>query len=133
MLSAEGIRELGSNWLPNLTDAGLERLLDLLRKGSPLLIRGCFTKAIPMGCLATHAAWNHPQTEHLNLEAGITWLHKVARLNPATSYVIRDWDAQGDHDWELRSQLVAILEQERQSRHDRTAGAPAPSAVLMSV
>ena len=76
-------------WLPNITDAGLERLIDLLEKGSPLLVHGCFTRAVPMGCLATHVAWNHPQTSHLTLDAGITWLHRVAGLNPATSEVLR--------------------------------------------
>ena len=81
-------------WLPNITDAGLDRLIELLEKGSPLLIHGCFT-AVPMGCLATHAAWHHPRTAHLTLDAGITWLHRVAGLNPATSHVIREWDCCG--------------------------------------
>ena len=85
MLSPDCLDELRSAWLPNITDAGLERLLDLLEKGSPLLISGCFTRAIPMGCLASQVAWNHPDTDHLNVDAGITWLHQVAGLNPATS------------------------------------------------
>ena len=55
-----------------------------------------------MGCLATHAAWNHPQTAHLTLDAGITWLHRVAGLNPATSHVIREWDRRGASDLGLR-------------------------------
>src|SRR6516162_3356198 len=83
MLSADCVRELRSAWLPNLTDAGLDRLIELLEKGSPLLIHGCFTKATPMGCLATHAAWHHPKTAHLTQDAGINWLHRVAGLNPA--------------------------------------------------
>ena len=41
-----------------------------------------------MGCLATHAAWHHPETAHLTQDAGINWLHCVAHLNPATSHVI---------------------------------------------
>ena len=57
------VRELQSRWFPNLTDAGLDRLIRLLDTDSPLLIHGCFTRATPMGCLATHAAWHHPRTE----------------------------------------------------------------------
>ena len=94
-------------WLPNLTDAGLDRLIDLLEKGSPLLIHGCFTRAVPMGCLATHVAWHHPRTPHLTLDAGITWLHHVAGLNPATSHVLREWDRRGAHDLDLRADLAA--------------------------
>jgi hypothetical protein len=117
MLSAESIRELHSAWLPNITDTGLNRLIDLLRKGSPLLVHGCFTRAVPMGCLATHVAWNHPRTAHFTLDAGILWLNRVARLNPATSYVIREWDTHGSQNWEMRSELLAILEEERRRRH----------------
>jgi hypothetical protein len=116
MLSPECVRELQSIWLPNITDAGLNRLIDLLEKGSPLLIHGCFTRAIPMGCLATHAAWNHPQTAHLTLDAGITWLHRVAGLNPATSLVIREWDCCSSHNWEVRAELLGYFNRERQSR-----------------
>ena len=82
MLPRECLDELRSCWLPNLTDAGLNRLIDMLEKGSPFLIHGCFTRSVPMGCLATHAAWHHPLTAHLTLDAGITWLHRVAGLNP---------------------------------------------------
>src|SRR5262245_8987494 len=102
MLNQDTIRELRCSWLPNITDAGLDRLIDLLEKGSPLLIHGCFTRALPMGCLATHAAWNHPTTAHLTVDAGITWLHTVVGLNPATSCVIREWDRNGANDWEVR-------------------------------
>ncbi len=116
MLSEHSIRELRAAWLPNITDSGLDRLIDLLEKGSPLLIHGCFTRAVPMGCLATHAAWNHPETAHLTLDAGITWLHRVAGLNPATSHVIREWDCRGSQNWEVRSELLAILKEEREVR-----------------
>lgn len=116
MLSQETIRELRSCWLPNMTDCGLDRLIDLLEKDSPLLVHGCFTRAIPMGCLATHVAWNHPRTCHLTVDAGINWLHRVAGLNPATSYVIRDWDNRSTQDWQLRAELLAILTQERTRR-----------------
>ena len=89
MLTAECLGELQGAWLPNMTDAGLDRLVDLLEKGSPFLVHGCFTRAVPMGCLASHLAWHHPETAHLTLDAGITWLHRVAGLNPATSEVLR--------------------------------------------
>src|SRR5919206_4657005 len=116
MLSPECLAELRSAWLPHTTDAGLDRLIELLEKGSPLLIHGCFTRAVPMGCLATHVAWNHPRTAHLTLDAGITWLHHVAGLNPATSHVIREWDACGSLDWDVRSELIALFEEERTTR-----------------
>src|SRR5262245_66114340 len=116
MLSAECLSELRSAWLPNMTDVGLGRLLDLLEKGSPLLVSGCFTRAVPMGCLASHLAWNHPRTAHLTGEAGIVWLHAVAGLNPATSHVLRAWDAAGVRDRGLVADLLAVLEAERRVR-----------------
>jgi len=64
-----------------MTDAGLDRLIDLMEKGSPMLVHGCFTKTVPMGCLASHVAWNHPATSHLTVDAGINWLHRVAGLS----------------------------------------------------
>jgi len=112
MLTEACAREFRDSWLPNITDAGLERLMELLRKGSPFLIHGCFTRAVPMGCLATHIAWNHPETADCTVDAGIHWLHRVAGLNPATSLVIREWDTRGSRDWQLRSDLLDLLEQE---------------------
>jgi hypothetical protein len=123
MLSRECLNELRSAWLPNITDAGLDRLVEMLEKGSPLLIHGCFTRAVPMGCLATHAAWNHPRTAHLNVDAGITWLHDVAGLNPATSHVIREWDRHGARDFEMRSDLLDVLRTEREARRNPTPAA----------
>jgi len=119
MLSPETCKELQTAWLPNITDAGLNRLIDLLEKGSPLLIHGCFTRSVPMGCLASQAAWHHPRTAHLTLDAGITWLHRVAGLNPATSHVLRDWDRRGRHDFEVRSELLHHLKQELQARQEK--------------
>lgn len=116
MLSAECLRELHTVWLPNLSDAGLERLIDLLEKGSPLLIHGSFSRAMPMGCLATHAAWHHPRTRSLAQDAGVAWLTGVARLNPATSLVIREWDRCGSHDWDMRMDLLAAFRAERRQR-----------------
>ena len=119
MLSQECLGELRTAWLPNITDAGLDRLTDLLEKGSPLLIHGCFTKATPMGCLATHAAWHHPKTAHLTQDAGINWLHRVAGLNPATSQVIREWDRRGANDLTLRAELLAVFREESVARRGR--------------
>lgn len=116
MLSQECLGELRSAWLPNITDAGLERLIDMLEKSSPLLIHGCFTRALPMGCLATHVAWNHPRTQHLTVDAGINWLHGVAGLNPATSHIVREWDRRGAQNLQLRLDLLAELRQERRQR-----------------
>jgi hypothetical protein len=118
MLSLECVCELKSSWLPNISDAGLDRIIDMLDKGSPLLIHGCFTRAVPMGCLATHAAWHHPETAHLTHDAGITWLHRVAGLNPATSHVIREWDCRGSHDWPTRAELLTLFQEERRARQE---------------
>ncbi|MCI0460139.1 MAG: hypothetical protein L0Z62_24570 [Gemmataceae bacterium] len=118
MLSQECVRELNTSWLPNLTDEGLDRLIDLLEKGSPLLIHGSFTRVVPMGCLATHAAWHHPRTCHLTLDAGITWLNRVAGLNPATSHVIREWDRCGAQNWEMRADLLTLFKEARCARQE---------------
>jgi hypothetical protein len=120
MLSQECLHELRTSWIPNITDAGLDRLIEMLEKGSPLLIHGCFTRSVPMGCLATHAAWNHPGTAHLTMDAGITWLHRVAGLNPATSHVIREWDRRGAHDFTLRADLLDVFRAERAKRSEKT-------------
>jgi hypothetical protein len=116
MPSPEAIREFRTNWLPHVTDAGLARLSELLEKGSPLLIRGAFTGALPMGCLATHIGWHHPATADLSCDAGVRWLTRVARLNPATSAVILAWDKKGVHDYELRAALLIECRAEQQHR-----------------
>jgi hypothetical protein len=122
MLSPECLQEVHTSWLPNITDAGLDRLIDLLDKGSPLLIHGCFTRALPMGCLATQAAWHHPLTNSLTGEAGVAWLCNVAGLNPATSHVLRAWDLGGGvRNCELRGDLLGLFLAERTRR-----AAPAP-------
>src|SRR5438128_11613271 len=121
MLSQECVRELRSSWLPNIADEGLDRLIDMLQKGSPLLVHGCFTRAIPMGCLATHIAWNHPETAHLNLDAGIGWLHRVAGLNPATSHVIREWDRACNSNFEVRAELLLRFKEEQALRRQGVA------------
>ena len=116
MLSRESVSELRALWLPNITDSGLDRIIELLEKGSPLLVHGCFTRALPTGCLATHAAWHHPRTAHLTVDAGINWLHLVAGLNPATSNVIRDWDCAGPHGLQVRFELLQLFKEERAAR-----------------
>jgi hypothetical protein len=133
MLSVECVNELKSAWLPNITDDGLDHLIDLLEKGSPLLVHGCFTRAVPMGCLATHIAWHHPATEQLTLDAGITWLHRVAGLNPATSHVIRAWDHRGAADWEVRSELLAFLKEHRQAQKEPARRTQVCAANLVEV
>jgi hypothetical protein len=132
MLSRESVKELQSSWLPNVTDAGLNRLIELLEKSSPLLIHGCFTRAIPMGCLATHIAWNHPETAHLTVDAGISWMNRVAHLNPGTSHVIREWDCSAAQNWEIRSELLALLKNEAKTRQQPSAPVEEP-AVLVEV
>jgi hypothetical protein len=125
MLSPECLRELRTAWLPNVTDAGLARVIELLEKGSPLLVHGCFTRVVPMGCLASHIAWNHPRTGHLSVDAGIAWLHRVAGLNPATSYVLRAWDNRGVRDRELCAELLNLFRREAENRAaSREAGKP---------
>jgi len=120
MSQAPYLQELRDCWLPHVSDAGLDRVIDLLEKGSPLLIHGAFTRAVPMGCLATHIAWHHPETCQWTLEAGIMWLSRVAGLNPATSHVIRAWDCNGLNDWEFRNDLLAAFRAE----HDRRRAEP---------
>jgi hypothetical protein len=121
MLSEECLRELRGSWLPNITDDGLDRLIDLLEHDSPLLIHGSFSRATPMGCLATHVAWRHPCTSRFHDDAGIQWLSGVAGLNPATSEVIRAWD--GRRPWEVRRDMMAILLEERRRRLERHTSA----------
>lgn len=135
MLSNECLHELKTAWLPNITETGLDRLIDLLEKGSPLLIHGSFTRALPMGCLATHVAWNHPATAHLTMDAGICWLHRVANLNPATSHVIREWDRCGLVDFEVRSQLLVELKEHRRTLRENPSAPPPTNRVqdLVSV
>jgi hypothetical protein len=116
MLSADFVRELRESWLPHVSDTGLDRVIDLLEKGSPLLLSGRFTEALPRGCLATHIGWHHPAVGHRTMDAGVLWLTRVARLNPATSVVIREWDRRCPQDWTFRSDLLEHLKQERSGR-----------------
>ncbi len=115
MPTFDPITEFRDAWLPHVTRAGLSRLISLLEKGSPLLIHGAFTRAMPMGCLASHIAWNHPQTCKYQHEAGIMWLSHVAKLNPATSSVILAWDRNGG-DFALREELLAACREEAERR-----------------
>ena len=103
-------------WLPHVSAEGLDRLTDLLSKASPMLIHGAFTRAVPMGCLASHIAWNHPQTCQFDHEAGVFWLSRVAGLNPATSAVILAWDRHGVGDFQLRTALLEACRDELAAR-----------------
>ncbi len=116
MLTKECLLELKTAWIPNVTDCGLDSLVDLLEHNSPLLIHGSFTRTMPMGCLATHIAWHHPKTENLMLDAGICWLNRIAGLNPATSRVVREWDDCATYDVEVRQELLQVLREERETR-----------------
>ena len=121
MLSAKSLFEFETQWLPHVTEPGLNRLIDLLESGSPLLIHGAFTKACAMGCLATHIAWHHPATRNTNEEAGVLWLTRIAGLNPATSSVILEWDRIGSADWQLRARLSEACRQELEARNEEPA------------
>jgi hypothetical protein len=116
MSISEPLVEFRSAWLPHITDGGLNRLIDLLDKASPLLVHGAFTRALPMGCLASHIAWNHPKTCRFDHEAGIVWLARVAHLNPATSSVILAWDRHGAGDFHLRTALLEACREEQTAR-----------------
>jgi hypothetical protein len=118
MAPNSALSEFRTDWLPHVTDAGLSRLIDLLQSGSPLLIHGAFTHACAMGCLATHIGWHHPTTAHLNDEAGVRWLTKVAGLNPATSSVITTWDQRGATDWSMRAEILRACQNELENRRE---------------
>ncbi|HEX4608140.1 MAG TPA: hypothetical protein VH092_08035 [Urbifossiella sp.] len=124
MPPTDAVAEFRRSWLPYTTATGLDRLVDLLEKASPLLIHGAFTRAVPMGCLATQIAWNHPETAHFEHEAGVMWLCRVARLNPATSSLILAWDRGGVGDYELRQGLLAACREERDRRAAEEVGEP---------
>ena len=125
MLPADFVTELRTAWLPNVSDAGLERVIDLLEKGSPLLLSGRFTGAAAMGCLATHIGWHDAAVGHRTDDAGILWLTRVARLNPATSHVIREWDRRGPQEWSFRGEVLTLLRDEQTSRANRHSTARA--------
>jgi hypothetical protein len=117
MTTAAAIAEFRTLWLPHVTDSGLDRLIDLLSSANPMLIHGTFTRAASQGCLATHVAWNHPLTEHLQDDAGIIWLTRLAKLNPATSSVLLAWDECGPANVSLREALLNECRREQHNRH----------------
>jgi hypothetical protein len=116
------LAEFRTRWLPHASDTGLSRLIELLQQASPLLIHGTFERCAPTGCLATHLAWHHPSTAGVTEDAGVTWLARVAGLNPATSEVIEEWDKAGVHDWALRSELLQLCRDEATRRQVAPAG-----------
>lgn len=133
MTSHVVLAEFRTHWLPNATTQGLARLIELLDSASPLLIRGAFTRAIPMGCLASHIAWNHPATQAWDHEAGALWLTRVARLNPATSAVIRAWDDAPEGDCQLRAALLEACRQEYQRRTQPSPTPPTPAPAALAI
>lgn len=130
MSMANPVAEFHTRWLPHVTDDGLSRVIGLLDSASPLLIHGAFTHACAMGCLATHIGWHHPATRGLNDEAGVCWLTRVAKLNPATSDVILAWDRHGQNDWSLRAELLAACRAEQARRTDAAEWTDAPAAAI---
>jgi hypothetical protein len=96
-------------------------LIELLEKNSPMLIHGQFTHGCLQGCLASHLAWNHPQTSNYGDDAGVRWLTQLAGLNPATSRVVLAWDRSNPHDWSLRRSLLELC---RHELEHRTVNAP---------
>ncbi|MGL6073313.1 MAG: hypothetical protein ACRC8S_04020 [Fimbriiglobus sp.] len=118
MSTRTAIQEFQLAWLPKVTDQGLNRLIYLLETASPFLIHGTFCKSGPQGCLATQIAWNHPKTAHLNDEAGICWLTRIARMNPATSHLIVAWDEAGLTNHDLRFGLLDACYSERKQREE---------------
>lgn len=119
MATLPTLQEFRSRWLPHATDRGLERIVELLEAASPLLIHGAFSRCASQGCLATHLAWHHPMTEHLQTDAGVAWLTRVAKMNPATSAVLLEWDRCGVHNWGLRDELIAECRNELRRRAER--------------
>ncbi|HET6572552.1 MAG TPA: hypothetical protein VFG68_03040 [Fimbriiglobus sp.] len=131
MPATDPLIEFRTAWLPNVSDSGLSRLVGLLESGNPLLIRGAFTRAVPMGCLASHIAWNHPATRDLgDEEAGVLWLTRVARLNPATSAVILAWDREGPLDRDLLAGLLIACRDEQARRSAAPAAVSHPECVV---
>ena len=131
MTTQIAIAEFRAVWLPNVSDSGLNRLTSMLEAGSPYLIHGTFSRSVPQGCLASHIAWNHPRTAHLGDEAGICWLAKVARLNPATSRLVIAWDRGGVGDYELRFALLDACYLEAAHRRGEWADEPAEQLLAL--
>jgi hypothetical protein len=101
MSTRTAIQEFQLAWLPKVTDQGLNRLIHLLETASPYLIHGSFCK-----------------TAHLSDEAGIQWLTRIARMNPATSHLIVAWDEAGLTNHELRFGLLDSCYSERILREE---------------
>lgn len=134
-LSVEARWELEQHWLPNLTDRALSRLVELLDRGDPMLIRQHWAAAGAMGCLATHAGWNHEQTEHLGDSAGPIWLSQVAGVPLCRSHLVREWDFAGYDPyrlWELRSELVGVFRDEQRARRERSRSVEASECSAVS-
>ena len=125
MLNHECVRELEQSWLPNITDSGLERIIDLLRKDSPLLIHGCFTKAVPMGVAWRRTLPGIILSRNIARSMPAFIVSTTSHLNPATSLIIREWDARGRNNWDLhgfdRSFDRELRQRKMEASSDRTA------------
>ena len=108
--------ELHHRWFPGAMDGAIDQVIRLIEAASPLLVSGYFCKLPPQGCLATQIAWHHPKTCHLNQDAGIVWLDRVANLSPVTSHVLTFWDARGSSDLAYRHFLLDQFKSERSRR-----------------
>lgn len=112
----DALVEFRDTWLPHATTGGILRLMELLQKESPFLIHGQFTKAPPVGCLASHIAWWHPETTQMEEDAGIVWLTRIAGLNPATSKMLVRWDDGGAMDRNFRREILDACRDEIHQR-----------------
>ena len=110
MLSQGAVDEFRQQWLPNVTDSGLDHLRRLLDQHSPLLVRRNWISDFPPnsevsdfseGCLATHIAWFHPATAEMHTQAGYQWLNDVVGIKLETSHVLREWDGGSQVEAEL--------------------------------
>ncbi|HUG94407.1 MAG TPA: hypothetical protein VML55_26485 [Planctomycetaceae bacterium] len=125
-LTDDAVREFRTHWLPSMTDAALGRLITMLERNDPRLVRNTWTGGSVMGCLATQAAWNDARADEFGVRAGPRWLYRVAGIAPMHSNVVRDWDQSIEHPfdaWQVRGQLLAMLREEHESR--RVSSCPA--------
>ena len=83
------MRELYLDWLPNITDEGLERLIELLSTQSPQLLHGSFIDDDDGGCLAEHAGRHHDLCGDRKFP-GLAFAMLVTEAR--ASAVITEWD-----------------------------------------
>jgi len=85
------------------------------KKEVRFLIHGSFSRAMPIGCLATHIAWHHPATEQ-------TTLSRRAMAQPrgrAQSGQLTGHSRMGsgqECNWEVRQDLLGVFKEHREVR-----------------